>query len=813
MNTHRIASARLLLAAALVAATVACADKGFLPPKATLNPKMALLITTTGLQQQTAMSPRYIWVAAGIVIPGGDTGLLAATNAPVTSGTQTITLNVDISPCVAVTAAKGGSGCRVIIAAALRPDSFAASDSASGDPFTKVYDYVLMGPYELGSGHAPTIPPIDLSASRFGVIDWVADNSLRLNESQYALPAGNYGLGPALAGTTGSTSSPVLYTVSQAFDSTTFGKDQAPQAYPALSIFENSAWHRVLAKSAPSFSTSTSSAQGFFDVSALSPSEVYIAGSSGLYRYDGSTISKVNAVTDGLFSISAVSTATSGKQVIAGGAGGAVWIGNTQSWQRYTVPSSARLESVCITSSTEAFAASNTTGEVFRFNGSSWSSVPIPNTTGQQKVDLQCPVVGQAFVINGGATPYKWVGTGWASIPTTGLGSGRSLRWAVVSASEIYAVGDSGATDRVFYKFDGTAWKEYGRRRFVQQAARPWVDTKGSSVYVLAGAAHLEQFNGSSFNMLSYYPSLRDAAINSQSSAFGVGASFMLARWDGTRWTIDAPPAGTPSARTLQGVWSDGPKNAWAVGTQNTIVHFDGTSWAVVSETARPVAAADSYYSVWGSGSDVWITGDATLIHCRSVTICGVEASGGGALYGVWGSSASNVFAVGANGRILRYNGTSWAPMSTPTNRALVRVAGSGPSDVWAVGDSVVIHYDGAQWSTVPMTGDLQRLLSWVSLSSQSAFLQIGLWVRGPKEVYLGGDNGLVSRWDGSRWQTTMPETQYFRRRIISIVGTSAGCAFAVNEGVSQSPGPTIWRGLGTNGCMAAPMGAPSTWP
>ena len=33
-------------------------------------------------------------------------------------------------------------------------------------------------------------------------------------------------------------------------------------------------------------------------------------------------------------------------------------------------------------------------------------------------------------------------------------------------------------------------------------------------------------------------------------------------------------------------------------------------------------------------------------------------------LFGVWGSSSSNVFVVGGNGAVIRYDGSSWSPMS-----------------------------------------------------------------------------------------------------------------------------------------------------
>src|SRR5882757_6161951 len=75
-------------------------------------------------------------------------------------------------------------------------------------------------------------------------------------------------------------------------------------------------------------------------------------------------------------------------------------------------------------------------------------------------------------------------------------------------------------------------------------------------------------------------------------------------------------------------------------------------------------------------------------------------------LNGVWGTSASNVWAVG-DGTILHYDGATWAPVAGGSGDALFGIWGSSASDVWAVGNDggqtpVILHYDGASWSSVP---------------------------------------------------------------------------------------------------------------
>lgn len=812
MRTFHSARMRTLLGvAAIISVGTSCADKAFTPPRTAINTHMALRIMTS-TAQQVAPTPRYVWVGAGGIIAGGDTTLLGMANALVTGTTQTITLNLDISSCLAANAAKGASGCSIVVGAALRADTIAQSDSSGSDPFMRVFDFTIIGPFDVSSGRAPTIPPIDLSASRFGTFEWVGDNALRLGAAQHGVATGGTPLGRVLTGvTTSGVASPVLYTIAQGVDYAGFQplSNQPPGVYPALAIFENGTWRRVLATAAPAINTGNTNLQGFMDVTALATNDVYIAATSGLYRYDGASIAKVSQVTDTLYSVGSAPLAGGGRVVVAGGPAGIVWIGYGTSWQKYSTGSSSRFDLVCITSASEAFAASSVgSGATYRFNGSAWVSVPTPSTA--PKIDLSCPGPGQAYVSAGNAGFYKWNGGGWSSMGNA-LPLSRQPHMAATSSSEAYAAGDSAGTDRAFYKFDGNTWTEIGRRRFAQGQLRVWADPRGGAAYVFSAFGRLEKVTPSTITTLSYQPALRDVVMTASNSAVAVGWNMFLSRWDGTKWTVDAPPSGTPSVRILQGVWSDGPSNAWAVGNSSTIVRWGGTAWSLVSDVAKPVASSDNYNAVWGVGGDVWIVGDNSILHCKSAASCTVENSGGGALYSVWGTSSSNLFAVGAAGRILRYNGTSWSAMSSPTGRPLARVAGSGASDVWAVGDSVLVRFDGTQWREIPFTGDLLSARARVPAGFLQNVFQVGLWVRSSKEAYLGGDAGIIVRWDGTRWQQ-MRDGFFFGRRVMSITG-AAGCALAIAEGQSDMPDPTLWRGVGSNGCFAAPMGTPSAWP
>ncbi len=76
-------------------------------------------------------------------------------------------------------------------------------------------------------------------------------------------------------------------------------------------------------------------------------------------------------------------------------------------------------------------------------------------------------------------------------------------------------------------------------------------------------------------------------------------------------------------------------------------------------------------------------------------------------LLGIWGSSSTDIFAVGDNATILHYDGKSWTPMDARTEKYLTKVRGLSSDCVYAVGDDgLVIRYDGEQWIDMSLGGN-----------------------------------------------------------------------------------------------------------
>jgi hypothetical protein len=826
-------------AMSLAATAISCADKEFVPTKTLLgNQKLAVNITTFA-SQTISTQAKYILVAAvGFKQEerdknsncsnncGDDDGevVLGYNYKPYTPGTLSIPLSIDLARC---------PGCQVAFGVWLIGATPPASLDSGNDfsPFETAFDEVFpIGPYVLAPGRTITIPEIDLSASHNQIVGWEDEEALRVGGGDGPNSFSNPPLpgtgGPLTAGVAAAGVPPILFATGFGFDEVPTG-DQPfnPQAFPQLAIFQNNTWKHVTATAAPSLNGNSNGM--FSDITAISANEVYMTAGSGLYKYDGTVISRVTAINDSGFSVASTPPGSAQKLIIVGSQGGNVSIGNGTTFTRYNIGSTNRVDGVCITGPNEAFASTFNGGQVFRFNGTQWTLTSTPGTA--SKFDLRCPSAGEAFVIAGGAgSLLRWNGSSFAQFPSTGIRQSSGFHWGVASSNEIYAWSDTtSGYDRAYYRYNGTSWSEIGRLRVTQGGSRMWA-TPGAA-YTVGFLSRVERATSTGPSVISYQPSLYDVSVSGPTNAFAVGANTFLARYNGTKWLVDPPPVNTRTTRILTGVWTDGASRAWAVGTGSTIFRWDGTVWNRVSDSTAAVGPQDNYWGVWGSGTDAWAVGENAIVHCRVQQACTVESSGGGAMLGIWGSSATNIFAVGDNGRIMRYNGTTWTQVTSNTTRRLARVTGSGPNDAWAIGDSVLLHFDGTSWTTMQSDsiGDSDALRHH-HVPSQSertstsggnpyAFrVGMGLWARSSSEVYAGLPSGNLFRYNGTSWWEVKGNEGGPRRSITGLSGSTSGgqvCALAVTQAQNANGKPQLLRGVSQTNCFATTMGSATNWP
>ena len=118
-----------------------------------------------------------------------------------------------------------------------------------------------------------------------------------------------------------------------------------------------------------------------------------------------------------------------------------------------------------------------------------------------------------------------------------------------------------------------------------------------------------------------------------------------------------------------------------------------------------------------------------------------------------WGISFSGVdtLIVGNGGTLLRHSPSGWSLEELPTEQDLWGVWGHSPEDVWVVGggqgvspgDPVILHWNGDVWEDVAFP-ELER-------PNVRAFYKV--WGSGPDDVYVVGQKGAVLHWNGINWE------------------------------------------------------------
>ena len=174
----------------------------------------------------------------------------------------------------------------------------------------------------------------------------------------------------------------------------------------------------------------------------------------------------------------------------------------------------------------------------------------------------------------------------------------------------------------------------------------------------------------------------------------------------------------------------------------------------------------------------------------------------GNTLLDIWGSSGSNVFAVGANGTILHYNGSAWSLMTSGTTQALSGIWGSSGNDVFAVGTGgTILHYNGSAWSL--MTSGTTQYLN-------------RIWGNSGSDVFAVGGGGTILHYNGSAWS---PMTSGTTQALNGIWGSSGSDVFAVGEARHHPPlqrqrlvphdqrndTSPLWRSGAVRGAMSSP--------
>ncbi len=387
-----------------------------------------------------------------------------------------------------------------------------------------------------------------------------------------------------------------------------------------------------------------------------------------------------------------------------------------------------------------------TTGAIAHWDGTTITLVPgLPASTELTGIWGSGP--HDIYAI-GYATALHWDGTAWTTIPgimgTTLSGSGPQDVWI-------------GNYDGM-YRFDGVSWARppqfvgtYIQSVSVVGSNDVWALTLGSGAYTV------EHFDGTNLTPTLDLPStgylLLGLEATSDQDVWLVGGDYTipgsdgrgyLTHYDGSGWTRTAvAPTGMIAVQNAPGL------GTFAVGYNGGLLRLSAAPQPGFTDL-RTGPAEDLSGTFGTSPTDMWAVGNkGTILHFDGHSVAPVSAGVTTDLSDVWGTSSTDVWAVGAGGTVLHFDGHAFVPVASSTNVALRAVFTARPNDVWIGGDaSTLLHWDGSALSPVALPG----------VPTDATIYDIhGI---APNDIWLvcGDDSSgaIMVHYDGTTWSPTV---------------------------------------------------------
>ncbi|MDP1711956.1 MAG: hypothetical protein Q8K86_05815 [Candidatus Nanopelagicaceae bacterium] len=170
--------------------------------------------------------------------------------------------------------------------------------------------------------------------------------------------------------------------------------------------------------------------------------------------------------------------------------------------------------------------------------------------------------------------------------------------------------------------------------------------------------------------------------------------------WD-VLWRLD---------HEVTGIWTpDAEHFIVAVGPGSFLAVYEDDGTTIGKWRTVPLPVEVDLTGVWGTSvSDVWAVGEQKALHFNGTTWVSVAVpTGTYDLTAVFGFAANDVYACGTKGTLLHWNGAAWSAVVVPVSATvnLLSIWGSSASDVWVGTDASgkLLHWNGAAWSNVDL--------------------------------------------------------------------------------------------------------------
>jgi len=224
-----------------------------------------------------------------------------------------------------------------------------------------------------------------------------------------------------------------------------------------------------------------------------------------------------------------------------------------------------------------------------------------------------------------------------------------------------------------------------------------------------------------------------------------------------------------------------------------------GTDAPILELEWRPILDEldGALLSVWGSSSkDVWSVGgplgnegfESLVVHYDGTKWRRLRPGKFESYWWVHGTGPSDVWMVGEKGRITHWDGTAFREDTSGTTATLFGAYAFGTNDVWAVGgtpdggaeNDVVLHFDGKEWKKEV-------------LPSPAKVALFKVWGTTPGELYVVGENAVIFHRTGGVWKREGEGVG--QARLTTVFGCSPNEIYAVGgRDLLFSDGTGTWK-------------------
>jgi len=230
-----------------------------------------------------------------------------------------------------------------------------------------------------------------------------------------------------------------------------------------------------------------------------------------------------------------------------------------------------------------------------------------------------------------------------------------------------------------------------------------------------------------------------DGRNNSHVVAVGAGGVILETTMDVDLYALFTELESTPTEKDLFDVWFSASTQSYrgvTIGADGTILvsHAPGEWWPMYAMASNGVDLEEDLYAVWGAGpGDIW--------------------------------------AVGANGTVMQFNGKHWAQIDLPTESHLVGITGHSASDVYVLGeDGTTARFDGSQWTVI--AGGLNTPINGLVTPTSDV------------DPFVVGDEGLVFSLTGKSQEWPLLETNLTHQLTAGAIGPDNALYVVGEEGI-----------------------------